>query len=731
MRRVFGGWIWGIVCLCVCGSALAQNSEKDFAFVYVSQPRLGQRNTAAPLRQVLNGLAGGQYPPSFVVVNGDLTASGQAAEWEQARDALTAVPQGMALYALPGNSDFLANPDGKEGAARFLFSDLKLEPKGRNRQTNKIEDRLYQSFDVESVHFVLLDASIALPGNARYGHVDAEQLAWLDRDLKRVRRETPVVVFLNVPFGSDAVSTRPIANEFEVWGLLRGQNLTAIFALDDGTEKTPEERVRPVNGARLLTLPGVNRGVYHRIRLTAARMVIEERTLNGSAPPREIASIPIPQRSRTSLLRAGFDDDANPYLVRRHPVGTLEPRAVNDNPEEETGEYRIDEGAWQPMKRDARDVWRSPFRTESIPIGIHTATVRITTSNKMPHVSESIFEVERDNREATRRWATNLDNPITGSPVLDGKSVYVTAMDDKLYALETQKGKRKTLLTAKGGFVTTPLLTDGTLFVGSLDHTLYAVGAESGGVKWRFETDAPITSSAAVAQEIVCFGGKGKIYGVDARSGKPTWTKEFGGVLFSSAATDGDAFYLSGSDRCVYSLDVRSGELRWKSEPAFSAALAPVAAGNRVFVVRFDGSICALNVRDGKMQWRAKAPVGTLRFDSSPPTVQGVTLYIAAHDETTSRLFALNVTDGDIVWQAVLSQNVVGTGVSVAPDGKSLAIVGVRGTVSVLDAQTGKPRWKYELGPGNVFSTPVYDGSTVYTATMANDVQALNAPSGK
>jgi outer membrane protein assembly factor BamB len=728
MRRMIGGWIACMVCLCACLSAFAQQSEKDFAFLYVSQPRIGQGNAGAELRQLFGRLGGLESAPEFVVINGDLTAGGQTAEWGALRDVLTVVPQGMEFYALPGSSDLFANPDGKEGIVRTLFADFKIEPKGRGKQGNKIEDRLYQSFDVEGIHFVLLDATLPILGNREYAHLDTEQLNWLDRDLKRVKRDTPVVVFLNAPLGSDAISRRPIANEFELWAILRPHNLTAIFAADDGEEKTPEERVRPLNGARLITLPSVSRGVYYRIRLTAARMVIEERDLSGSPKITPLASIPVPQRARTSLLRSGFDDDGNPYLIRRHPVGTFEPRAVGDNPEDETGEYRIDEGGWQPMQRDARDVWRSPFRTEKIPVGIHTATVRITTGAKVPHESEIIFEVERDRNETTRRWATNVDNPIIGAPVLSGTSVYVAAMDDKLYALTTDKGRKRTLLTARGGFVTTPVLQNGTLFVGSLDHTLYAVSAESGRTLWKFETDAPILSSAAVAQEVVCVGGRGKVYGVDARSGKPVWSQTASALTFSSAATDGEAFYLAGSDRSVYAFDARTGTPRWKSDGSFSSTLAPVAAGSRILVVRFDGTICALDSKTGKIQWRKAATGGRLKFGASPPSVSGTTAYIAASDGAASRLFALNTADGEIVWQTPLGQAVVGAGVGVAPDGRSLAVIGVRGKVSVHDAQNGKVLWGYELGPGNVFSTPQFDGTAVYTATMANDVQALNAP---
>jgi hypothetical protein len=57
-----------------------------------------------------------------------------------------------------------------------------------------------------------------------------------------------------------------------------------------------------------------------------------------------------------------------------------------------------------------------------------------------------------------------------------------------------------------------------------------------------------------------------------------------------------------------------------------------------------------------------------------------------------------------------------------------MAIMGIRGKVSVLSTRDGRQLWGYELGPGNIFSTPEYDGTAVYTVTMANDVQAIAGP---
>ena len=91
-------------------------------------------------------------------------------------------------------------------------------------------------------------------------------------------------------------------------------------------------------------------------------------------------------------------------------------------------------------------------------------------------------------------------------------------------------------------------------------------------------------------------------------------------------------------------------------------------------------------------------------------------------------VYCLDAATGHIQWRVPTGQIIYDSSPRLAPDGKSLAIMGLRGRVSILDCQDGHRLWGYELGPGNIFSTPEYDGQHVYTTTMANDVQAINAP---
>ena len=80
----------------------------------------------------------------------------------------------------PGNHDVRWNPLGKEG---FLLG------------TN---GKLYQSWDYQNIHFVLLDSTVLLE---HWGHISQEQLDWLSDDLKKVEPDKPVIIGFHHPIG--------------------------------------------------------------------------------------------------------------------------------------------------------------------------------------------------------------------------------------------------------------------------------------------------------------------------------------------------------------------------------------------------------------------------------------------------------------------------------------------------------------------------------------------------
>ncbi|HLK61567.1 MAG TPA: PQQ-binding-like beta-propeller repeat protein [Chthonomonadaceae bacterium] len=709
MRRKIGPLFLAVGLLLAAVSAQAQKTSdriETFTFLDITDTHQTANGSIAPLQQLTQDAINMSPPPAFIIDNGDITESGRPQEYARFKEGIAGLQSaGIRFYAVPGNHDVRWSPEGKEGFVNQF-------------------GKLYQSFDYGNVHFILLDSTVVLE---HWGHFDKAELDWLKNDLKHVRTDTPVMLFMHHWIGRDAPDVRMIDNEFDLVPILHNHNVMVFF-----TGHGHADLVWYTNGVLSLMSRGLYQGSYLRVNVTPLLVTIDRFVKEKPGVPVHIATLPTQLKNKPSVLQVAWDDPDIAFLERRRPMALLSPRAVTDNPDKETAQYRIDDGDWKPMTKDARDIWRDQFPTKPISVGVHSCDIRLTTSNNVTYEDELIFEVDHGLSQPTRKWAIDLNDAIQSSPLLAGDTLYVSSLDGHVYALDKERGRRRWSFPTKGQFLASPVIADGVLYIGSTDHNLYALDPASGRPRWHFDTGSPVLASAAEANGVVCVGGNGKIFGLDAATGNMKWTQPAGSFFQSRAATDGEAFYLGGWDNTLYALDVQTGAPRWKAHMGRSFYISPAVASpfvtnDRVYVCTDDNVLHAVNKRTGHDDWTASAPKGDDVFGYSSPVVSGATLYVGGlggHGD----VYALDTETGKFLWRTPTGQTIYDSSPRLAPDGKSLAIMGVRGNVVVLDTANGKQLWTYDLGPGNIFSTPEYDGRVVYTTTMMNDVQAINGP---
>jgi outer membrane protein assembly factor BamB/predicted phosphodiesterase len=689
----------------VLTAASAQKQPETFSFLDITDTHQTAAGSVEPLRRLVASAIDEANRPALIIDTGDITESARDEEYSVFKSAISPLSAAkIAFYAVPGNHDVRWRADGKEEFARQF-------------------GKVYQSFDYGGAHFVLLDSTVALE---HWGHIDKAEIDWLDRDMRKVRADTPIFVFLHHSIGRDGPPTRLVDNEFDLLKKLETHNVVAIFTGHGHTDLAWK-----TNGIQTLMCRGLYQGSYYHVSVTPVLVTID-RVYTTNPGPAFHVTIPIQRRAKPSQLKAGWDDPNVPFLERKRPAATLEPRAVTDNPDKEKAEYRLEDGPWKPMTKDARDIWRDVFLTKPLPVGVHSADVRLTTSNNVALTDELIFEIERTGTEPTQRWALNLDGPIQSSPALLDDTLYVSSLDNRVYALSTDKGKKRWTFPTKGPILSSPIINDNSLYVGSNDHHLYAIDAKSGKQEWKYDTGGAIVATPAYAAGIVCVGGDKKIYGIEAKSGSLRWSQPAGGFFQSRAATDGSVFYLGGWDNTVYALDAATGEPKWTRKLGrafyYSPAIAsPSVVNGRVYICTNDNTLYSLDARTGETKWSINAPKGSDPLGYSSPVVANDLIYIAGLGDNGD-VYAFSTLNGAMRWKTPTGQSFYDSSVHLAPDGKTLAIMGIRGRVSVLSTADGHKQWGYELGPGNIFSTPEYDGIAVYTVTMANDVQAIAGP---
>lgn len=132
---------------------------------------------------------------------------------------------------------------------------------------------------------------------------------------------------------------------------------------------------------------------------------------------------------------------------------------------------------------------------------------------------------------------------------------------------------------AFGNLTTNPVVSDGTVYVGSLDGSTHAVDLEDGSREWAVERDISIFGPAGAAV------GYGKVYGIstattvaahDSETGAIVWTRDLGvapgNQIDMAPSLVGGCVLIStqalapGSRGTLYALDHRDGRIVWQFE---------------------------------------------------------------------------------------------------------------------------------------------------------------------
>lgn len=132
-------------------------------------------------------------------------------------------------------------------------------------------------------------------------------------------------------------------------------------------------------------------------------------------------------------------------------------------------------------------------------------------------------------------------------PVTDGKQVIVVNMEHQVISLGMD-GKENWKQTLDTGVLSTPLLQDGTLYLGTLSGKLYAINAATGEIKWNNQLDGNIWGTPASDGTNLYIGTviakAGKFYSVALANGAINWSRdEEGSIIAGPTVSNGQILY--------------------------------------------------------------------------------------------------------------------------------------------------------------------------------------------
>jgi len=213
------------------------------------------------------------------------------------------------------------------------------------------------------------------------------------------------------------------------------------------------------------------------------------------------------------------------------------------------------------------------------------------------------------------KWQFHSDGQILSSPAIANGTLYVGSSDHFLYALDLAAGTLKWKFKTESRITSSPAVSGGLVYFGSFDSNFYAVEAATGKEKWRFKTGEDpeihnqqgIQSSAAVADGVVFFGCRdSNFYAVDAATGKQRWSFSNKGswVIATPAVLDGKVYFGTSDTGLFRGLDAKSGadlfSVDFKHWPMFSS---PAVAGDLAYIGSHLGKLYAINLKTQKLAW--------------------------------------------------------------------------------------------------------------------------------
>jgi Icc protein len=171
------------------GGGAAAPATGELSFVQISDSHMGFNKPAntdvtATFRTAIDKINALPVAPEFILHTGDITHLAKPEQFDTV-DQMLKGAAAKEVFFVPGEHDVLDN-DGKSFLERY--------GKGSRGQG-------WRSFDKKGVHFIGLVNVMNLQQGG-LGSLGAEQLEWLEDDVRHLRASTPVVVFAHIPLWS-------------------------------------------------------------------------------------------------------------------------------------------------------------------------------------------------------------------------------------------------------------------------------------------------------------------------------------------------------------------------------------------------------------------------------------------------------------------------------------------------------------------------------------------------
>ena len=306
------------------------------------------------------------------------------------------------------------------------------------------------------------------------------------------------------------------------------------------------------------------------------------------------------------------------------------------------------------------------------------------------------------------RWSFQAKDSIESSAAIAGGTVFVGSMDSSLYAINLATGKQIWRhATADPIQESSPCVYKDLVYVGDLNGTLHAVDAATGKARWTFKADGEIKSSPNCYLDRVYFGSYDQnLYCLSAATGALIWKYSAEGPIHCTPAIDNGRVYVSGCDETFRAIDAATGKQIY-SFPLGAYTGASVALfENRAYVGTFGNEVLGLDLQQRAVEWIYRHPTRSFPYYSSA-AVTNDRVIIGGRDKIVHCLHRLS---GKEIWSFTTRARVESSPLVT----ENRVFIGSNdGLLYELDLVSGKKIWDFTAGAPLSASPAVAQGSLV------------------
>lgn len=541
----------------------------------------------------------------FVLITGDISDDGDQHAMQEAKGCLDRLR--VPYYIVMGNHETKWSASGYM-AWKEIFGYERIE------------------FQHEGVHFLGFNTGPLM--RMAYGHVVAQDLAWLKERLESYPRHEPVIIVTHYPLMKGDVD-----NWFEVTDLLRHYNVR--LCIGGHYHRTRNLSYDGIPGLLLRSNirekdTGTGFGLYEvtsdsisltemnsaslPVRFASYSMRGEIRDVNGNVLepdagaweyPDTTDNVTYSQVNRVWLYQSGTSIYSSPAVEGKRVF-------VGDDAGCVTA-YRL---------KDGKSLWT--FSTEARIIGTPAVWNGILV---VPSADGCVYGLKADNGKML--WKLRTEAPVLGAVAIREGIAYVGGSDHHMRALDVRTGKILWEYSGIEGYVETkPLVTDRHVVFGAWDMYLYCLDVQDGSLLWKWR---------GVAKDDMHY------------SPAAVWPVETNGRIF-----------IADPERALTCIDAQTGETIWRTYQSMVRETVGLSADEeRIYSKTMrDSMVCYSTQGDTPRQlYATNVGFGYEIAPNMPQELDGV-VYCSTKE---GMIFATEAHTGRLLWRHYVGSSLVNT----------------------------------------------------------------------